>query len=103
LPTTYQCHPIIYGIGEVGTLDNFAGYTLKRIKHESDGQFDLNPQNTVVVCSTTVVAMYEALGFRVLPAELADQPRSVSPLNCLGTWWNALRKTKVTGWPTSIS
>lgn len=63
----------IFGIDEVGTLDNFAGYTLKRIRHESDGQFDLNPQNTVVVCSTPVMAMYENLGFRVLPAELADR------------------------------
>ena len=63
----------IFGIDEVGMLDNFAAYTLKRLKHESDGQFDLTPQNTVVVCSTPVMEMYETLGFRVLPAELADR------------------------------
>ncbi len=63
----------IFGIDEVGVLDNFAAYTLKRLKHESDGQFDLTPHNTVVVCSTLVMEMYETLGFRVLAAELADR------------------------------
>ena len=63
----------IFGIDEVGMLDNFAGYTLKRIRHESEGMFDLTPANTLVVCSTPVMHMYEKLGFRILPAELLNR------------------------------
>lgn len=63
----------IYGIDDVGHLANFASYTIKRIKHESDGLFDLNPSNTVVICSTPVLTMYENLGYKILPAELADR------------------------------
>jgi hypothetical protein len=65
----------VFGIDEVGTLDNFAAYTLKRIRHESEGLFDLTPQNTIVVCSTPVMQMYEKLGFRILPAELTDREK----------------------------
>lgn len=62
----------IYGIDDVGNLPNFASYTLKRVKHESDGQFDCTPQNTLVICSTPVLKLYEQLGFTILPAELKD-------------------------------
>ncbi|RYZ91420.1 MAG: transferase [Proteobacteria bacterium] len=62
----------IYGVDDVGALPNFAAYTLKRIRHESEGRFDLTPQNTAVVCSTAVLEGYRALGFPILPAELAD-------------------------------
>jgi SAM-dependent methyltransferase len=62
----------IYGIDDVGTLSNFASYTLKRIKHESDGQFNCTPENTLVICSTPVLKLYEQLGFTILPAELKD-------------------------------
>ena len=65
----------IYGVDDVGNLDNFASYTLKRIKHESEGLFDLNPSNTLVVCSTPVLTMYERLGFQILPAELTNRER----------------------------
>jgi hypothetical protein len=63
----------IYGVDDVGNLPNFAAYTLKRIRHESEGLFDLTPANTVVLCSTPVLNMYEKLGFTILPAELADR------------------------------
>ena len=66
----------IYGVDDVGDLHNFADYTLKRVKHESEGVFDLSPTNTLVVCSTPVLTMYERLGFQILPAELTDR----------GTW-----------------
>lgn len=32
----------IFGIDDVGNLDNFASYTIKRIQHESDGLVDIN-------------------------------------------------------------
>jgi SAM-dependent methyltransferase len=63
----------IYGIDDVGSLSNFATYTLKRIRHESDGQLDLHAGNTAVICSTPVLEMYEPLGFPILPAELTDR------------------------------
>ncbi|MFT3682484.1 MAG: transferase [Ferruginibacter sp.] len=62
----------IYGIDDVGDLSNFASYTLKRVKHESDGQFDCTPANTLVICSTPVLRLYEQLGFNILPAELKN-------------------------------
>lgn len=62
----------IYGIDDVGTLHDFAEYTVKRIKHESDGLFNCTPQNTLVVCSTPVLNMYHQMGFSILPAELKD-------------------------------
>lgn len=62
-----------YGIDEVGNLPNFSSYTVKRIKHDSEGMFDLTPENTWVVCSTPVLEMYERHGFRILPAELSDR------------------------------
>ncbi len=60
----------IYGIDDVGSLDRFASYTIKKIRHDSEFQLDLNCQNTLVVCSTSVMKMYEAEGFSILPAEL---------------------------------
>jgi hypothetical protein len=66
----------IYGVDDVGNVPNFGAYTLKRIKHESEGMFDLNPSNTLVICSTRVLQMYEQLKFTILPCELSDR----------GTW-----------------
>ncbi|AYB30924.1 transferase [Chryseolinea soli] len=63
----------VYGIDDVGNLPNFASYTLKTVKHESEGLFNLSPSNTAVVCSTPVLTMYEKLGFAILPAELSDR------------------------------
>jgi hypothetical protein len=63
----------IYGIDDVGNLSNFASYTLKRVKHESEGLFDLQPSNTIVICSTPVLTMYEQLGFKILPGELINR------------------------------
>lgn len=60
----------IYAIDDVGHVGNFADYTLKKIEHESEGQFKLNPENSLVLCSTPVGEDYEKRGFRVLPAEL---------------------------------
>jgi SAM-dependent methyltransferase len=62
----------IYGIDDVGSLEKFASYTIKRIRHDSELFFDLNPSNTLVVCSTSVMKMYEAEGYTILPAELQD-------------------------------
>jgi len=62
----------VYGIDDVGNMENFANYTLKQVKHQSEGEVELRPDNTLVICSTPVLKMYETLGFQILPAELED-------------------------------
>ena len=63
----------VFGIDDVGTLENFAAYTIKQIQHQSEQLIKITPHNTCVVCSTPVMQMYEALGFNILPAELIDR------------------------------
>lgn len=63
----------IYGIDDVGNQPDFAAYTLKRIKHESENKLVCTPENTLVLCSTPVLNLYSSLGFRILPAELAER------------------------------
>lgn len=63
----------IYGIDDVGSVANFSSYTIKRLKHDSEGILDLKPDNTAVLCSTPVLEMYEKEGFKILPAELENR------------------------------
>ncbi len=65
----------IYGIDDIGNTQNFSNYTVKRIHHESEGMLDLTPANTLVLCSTPVLGMYEQQGYRILPAELLDRKK----------------------------
>jgi len=58
----------IYGIDDVGHLEDFASYTLKSIRHQ--GSLELTPVNTTILCSTDVRNMYSKLGFRIVTAEL---------------------------------
>lgn len=73
----------IFGIDDIGNTPDFASYTIKRLEHESDGVLDFRPDNTLVVCSTPVLQMYQALGYRILPAELipgkATEYRAIQP------------------------
>ncbi|UII25884.1 transferase [Fulvivirga maritima] len=72
---TVPCY--VYGIDDVGHVPNFAAYTVKQIRHQSDLSLDLNPNNTYVICSTSVHNMYQELGYKVLPAELKDAQKQV--------------------------
>lgn len=63
----------VFGIDDVGIVDDFAGYTIKQIQHQSDHHLNITPANSLVVCSTQVMEMYEKQGFRILPAELEDR------------------------------
>ncbi len=74
----------VFGIDDVGNLANFAEYTLKKIKHESEGQLNLTPQNCIVACSSPVRHSYAALGFKILPIELV--PGTVQDLRALSPW-----------------
>ena len=88
----------IYGVDDVGSLDSFASYTLKRVYHESEGAIDLQPDNTLVLCSTPVLQMYEQLGFRILPAELTDRTtwKHKTPLP-----WDVVEKVANSSWWTT--
>ena len=66
----------VYLIDDLGRTDRFAEYVLKKIEVDSLGKLRLTPENTIVGCSTPeVIRLYERLGFRILPFELADRKR----------------------------
>lgn len=71
----------VFGIDDVGHLENFASYTLKQVAHQSEYALQLNPHNTYVVCSSPVMNMYEKLGFKILPAELEDRKNQIFKVN----------------------
>ena len=71
--STLPAKVTVYDIDDIGTNDNFADYTIKRIANRSDGRLKLTPANTVVACSTPVLKMYEKLGFKILPVELESK------------------------------
>lgn len=84
----------IYGIDDVGIMEHYADYVLKRIAHLSDGRFQLTPENTLVLCSTPVYKLYEELGFRILPCELKNLALSQyeAPLP-----WDVIEKVAIAG------
>ncbi|ASZ10238.1 methyltransferase domain-containing protein [Chitinophaga pendula] len=59
----------VYGVDDVGVIGDFAEYTIKTIRHASEGLHPLTPDNTVVICSTPVKDMYLQRQYTVLPAE----------------------------------
>ncbi len=64
----------VYLIDDIGPSPHFAEYVLKKIDVDSQGRFRLTPESAVVACSTPeVIALWEKLGFRVLPVELLDR------------------------------
>lgn len=78
----------VFLIDDLGSTPRFAEYLIKKIDVDSQGRFRLTPANTVIGCSTPeVIAMYERLGFRILPVELVNR----SPLQLLDmTPWQLL-------------
>ena len=71
--TTLTIPSYIYHIDDVGQSDQFASYVIKKIFVESEWEIALTPENTIVACSTpSVIDMYVALWFSVLPVELED-------------------------------
>ncbi len=56
-------------IEDIGHSENFAEYTIKKIEAESDGRLKLTPENTLIVCSSPVLKLYQELGYRILPIE----------------------------------
>ena len=63
----------IVGVPHFGQTGRFAEFTLKEIAEQTEGELDLTPGNTAVLTSTpAVLAMYQRLGFSILPAELSE-------------------------------
>ena len=81
---------LVYMIDDVGASDGFAEYVLKKIEVESQGRFSLTPQSPSLPGSTpAVIDLYQRLGFRILPFELADR---ASGRLCEQTPWELLRR-----------
>lgn len=65
----------VFAIDDVGMLPDstFAQYTINQVNFQGDDIVHVNPENTLVACSTPhVITMYEQLGYRILPVELAS-------------------------------
>lgn len=60
----------VYMISNQRQRPNFAHYVLEDIRTQTGGRLALNPENTVVACSTdAVIEQYRQLGFTVLTVE----------------------------------
>jgi len=79
--TQLDANSFTYLIDDIGSSKRFAEYVIKKIAVDSQGRFDLTPQNTVVASSTPeVFEQYIKLGFQILPVELKDRSaRTFSP------------------------
>jgi SAM-dependent methyltransferase len=75
----------IFGIPHYGHTDNFATFTCKEIAHQSEQAVTLTPGNCLVLCSTPeVISLYQALGFSVAPAEMAEgDSRPATPIEII--------------------
>ncbi len=91
---------LIYGINDVGYLEDFANYTIQSIKHQSDGKIDLSPANCVVICSTAVRHLYKNSGFKILPAELI--PNSNDEFHTPHPWYYVTKIAESVNWNTDI-
>lgn len=81
IETTCAVTHRIVGIPHYGHTEDFAAFTLKEIRDQSDRELVLTPENTIVLCSTPeVMALYEALGYCVAPAEHGVEPRPAVPI-----------------------
>lgn len=68
---TEQMISEVYLIANRRETTQFAHYLIEDIRTQTSGRIDMNPQNTIVVCSTpAVIADYQQLGFQVETAEL---------------------------------
>ncbi len=89
----------IIGIPEYHNTDRFAEYLIKEVGDATNGTIKLTPQNSVVLSSTpAMIAMWQKLGFPLLPAEydpLQQKVTKETPVRLLeqiaetGAMWRA--------------
>ncbi len=63
---TFDIPVYIFGIEDVGIIDDFGSYTVKKINHEAEGILKLDTTNTLVLCTTTVEDMYKKAGYTII-------------------------------------
>lgn len=74
----------ILGIPHYAPTSRFVEIVLKEIEQQTEGNLVLTPQNCVALSSTTeVMAMFDRLGFAVLPAEHAHPAQPDTPMQLL--------------------
>ena len=67
---------LVVGVTDTPPTDDFADVTIKAIEAGTDDQIQLDPDNTVVACSTPEVAkLYDRLGYQVIGVEPPGEPR----------------------------
>lgn len=72
-------------VKNVGATTRFADYLIKSVEVESRGRVLLNPKNCLVATSTpSVIALFESLGYKILPIELED--RATETYRALRAW-----------------
>lgn len=107
LGVTYR----ILGIPHFDPTPRFASYILKEIEEQTEGDLELTPANTVVLCSTAeVIQLFTDLGFAVLPAEAGiegerpDTPTDVlKKIVELGADWAASPYVRQTLSPATLT
>lgn len=84
LSTTEGLRSLVVPVFDTAATDRFADVTIKNVTTATDGRVDLTPNDTVVACSTPeVFALYQALGFRILPVEFNEPSQPLRPWNVL--------------------
>lgn len=75
---------IVVPVVDVPTTDRFAEITVKAVEHATNGRVVLSPDDTVVACSTPVVAeLYRQLGFRIAAVEGTGDDHPAYPWSLL--------------------
>ena len=76
----------IFGIPHYAPSPRFAAILLKEIAEQTESDLTLSPANTIVLTSTTpIAAMFQRLGFAILPAEAAITPTPPTPQHLLAS------------------
>jgi hypothetical protein len=74
----------IFGIPHYEPNPRFAAILLKEIAEQTEGDLTLTPENTIVLTSTMpIAAMFQRLGYAVLPAEASVTPMPPTPHHLL--------------------
>ncbi len=84
LEMTFGIQYRIIGIPHYPPTPRFAEFVLKEIEEQTEGGLALTPQNcAVLTCTPGVMEMFQQLGFAILPAESAVDPKPDTPNDLL--------------------
>lgn len=84
LEMTFAIQYRIIGIPHYPPTPRFAEFVLKEIEEQTEGSLALTPANcAVLTCTPGVMDMFQQLGFAILPAESAFDPRPDAPNDLL--------------------